>query len=145
MHNWIDSVTIVLYLIGVFVFGLCMSRREETTTDFFLAGRRLPWYAIGLSLFASNISSGSMVGQAGQGYTVGIAVGSLEWHAIFALMLLAFVFLPYYHRQSITTVPEFLELRYNASTGPFSQKECSFTTCWWACPSSSTAEVSFWR
>lgn len=119
MGNWIDSVIIILYLIGVFVFGLYMSRRAGTTTDFFLAGRRLPWYAIGLSLFASNISSGSMVGQAGQGYTVGMAVGSLEWHAVFALMLLAFVFLPYYHRQSITTIPEFLELRYNVSTRVF--------------------------
>ena len=113
--NWLDWWVLGFYLLGVFAFGLYMSRREETSTDFFLAGRRLPWYAISFSLFATNISSGSLVGLAGQGYTVGLAVGTLEWHATLNLLLLAFVFLPYYQRRSVVTIPEFLELRYGLS------------------------------
>ena len=115
--NWLDWFVFLLYLVGVFGFGLYksgrISRKGETFTDFFLAGRRLPWYAIGFSLYASNISSGSLVGLAGDGYRVGMAVGWLEWHALFSLILLTFVFLPYYQRRSVTTMPEFLELRYN--------------------------------
>jgi len=52
--NWIDWIVVLVYLIGVFAFGLYMSRREKTSEDFFLAGRKLPWYAISLSLFATN-------------------------------------------------------------------------------------------
>lgn len=111
--NWLDWLVFGLALSSVFAFGLYMSRQEKTSTDFFLAGRRLPWYAISLSLYATNISTGSIIGLAGQGYTVGMAVGMLEWHGLFGLILLAFVFLPYYQRRSLTTMPEFLELRYN--------------------------------
>lgn len=114
--NWFDWFVLGLYLVGVSAFGLYMSRKEETSTDFFLAGRRLPWYAISLSIFSTNISSGSIVGLAGQGYTVGLAVGTLEWHAILVLILLVFVFLPYYQRRSVVTIPEFLEHRYNLAT-----------------------------
>ena len=113
--NWVDWLVLGGYLAAVFAFGLYMSRKERTSTNFFLAGRRLPWYAITLSLFATNISTGSFIGLAGQGYTVGIAVGVVEWHAVFSLILLAFVFLPYYQRSSVRTMPEFLELRYNAT------------------------------
>src|SRR6266568_8306330 len=60
--NWSDWVIFGIYLIGVFGFGIFMSRRERTSTDFFLAGRRLPWYAIALSLFSTNISTGSLIG-----------------------------------------------------------------------------------
>jgi len=111
--NWIDWVVILVYLIGVFAFGLYMSRREKTSTDFFLAGRKLPWYAIALSLFATNISSGSFLGLAGDAYRVGLAVGTLEWGAILGLILLVFVFLPYYQKRSVYTMPEFMEHRYN--------------------------------
>ena len=114
--NWLDWLVLGIYFVGVFAFGLYMSRREGAATDFFLAGRRLPWYAIALSLFATNISSGSLVGMAGQGYTIGMGAGTLQWHAIFTLILLAFVYLPYYQRRSVTTIPEFLELRYGLST-----------------------------
>lgn len=111
--NWIDWGVIPVYLIGVFAFGLYMSRREKTSTDFFLAGRKLPWYAISLSLFATNISSGSFLGLAGDAYRNGLAVGTLEWGAILGLILLAFVFLPYYQKRSVYTMPEFMEHRYN--------------------------------
>ena len=90
--NWFDWLVMGTYLVAVFAFGLYMSRKEKTSTDFFLAGRRLPWYAITLSLFATNISRGSLIGLAGQGYTVGMAVGTLYsplfyWHSYFCLTI----------------------------------------------------------
>ena len=111
--NIIDWAVLTVYLVGVFGFGLYMSRREKTEADFFLAGRRLPWYAIALSLFATHISSGSLIGLAGDGYRVGMAVGTLEWGAILGLFLLAFVFVPYYQKSCVYTMPEFMEKRYN--------------------------------
>ncbi len=102
-----------VYLAGVFTFGIYMSWKEKTPEGFFLAGRSLPWYAVAISLFATNISSGSLIGLAGDGYRYGLAVGTLEWGALFGLFLLAFVFLPYYQRRSVFTMPEFMELRYN--------------------------------
>ena len=111
--NWIDWSIFGLYILAVFVFGLYMSRKEETAADFFLAGRRLPWYAIALSMFATNISAGSLVGLAGDAYRVGIAVGTLEWGAVLGLFMLTFIFLPYYQRRGVYTLPEFMEQRYN--------------------------------
>lgn len=108
----LDFVTFGLYLVVVFAFGIYMSGREETSSDFFLAGRSLPWYAIAMSLFASNISSGSAVALAGDAYRHGIAVSTLEWGAIIGLITLTFVFLPFYRSTSIYTTPEFLERRY---------------------------------
>ena len=66
--SWIDWSVFCAYLVVVFSFSLYKSRREKTASDFFLAGRRLPWYAIAISLFASNISSGSLVALAGDAY-----------------------------------------------------------------------------
>ena len=108
----IDWIVFGVYLAVVFAFGLYMSMRDKSSQDFFLAGRSLPWYAIALSLFASNISSGSLVALAGDAYRYGIAVSTLEWGAIICLVLLAFVFLPYYRRTTVMTTPEFLEKRY---------------------------------
>lgn len=109
---WLDIGAFVLSLLVTFVFGIYMSGREETASDFFLAGWRIPWYAIGLSLFATNISSGSLVALAGDAYRYGIAVATLEWGAILGLSMLTFVFLPYYRRTRVFTTPEFLERRY---------------------------------
>jgi len=111
--NWLDWMVLGIYLAVVFGFGLYMARKEDSTEDFFLAGRRLPWYAIALSLFATNISSGSLIGLSGDAYRVGLAVGTLEWGAILGLLLLAFVFLPYYQKRAVYTMPEFMEHRYN--------------------------------
>ena len=87
-----DGLIIVVYLAAVFSFGIYMSRREKTPGDFFLAGRRLPWYAIALSLFASNISSISLIGlsgdwgppgaQLGLARTSGGAPGRTKWCAL---------------------------------------------------------------
>jgi solute:Na+ symporter, SSS family len=110
--EWLDVGTFVLSLLVTFVFGIYMSGREDTASDFFLAGWRIPWYAIGLSLFATNISSGSLIALAGDAYRYGIAVSTLEWGAVLGLIILAFVFLPYYRQTRVFTTPEFLEARY---------------------------------
>lgn len=112
-YNWIDLSVFFVYIVVVFCFGIYMSRKEDTAEDFFLAGRRLPWFAVALSLFATNISSGSLIGLAGDAFRDGLAVGILEWGAILGLFILAYIFLPYYQRRRIYTLPEFLEQRYN--------------------------------
>jgi len=98
------------------VVGVSMykSRREETSEDFFLAGRGLLWPFIGLSLIAANISTEHFVGMAGQGAGIaGLAVASYEWIAAITLVLVAIFFLPKFLRSGIFTIPEYLEYRYN--------------------------------
>ena len=90
-----------------------MARRTRSGEDLFLAGRRLGWVPVGFSLFASNISSTTLVGLSGAAYTWGIAVSNYEWMAAFVLVFFAVFFIPYYLNARITTVPEFLERRFD--------------------------------
>ena len=109
----IDLVIIAIYFMLVFYIGLRMARRTHSGEDLFLAGRRLGWAPIGFSLFASNISSTTLVGLSGAAYTWGIAVSNYEWMAAFVLVFFAIFFIPYYLSARITTVPEFLERRFD--------------------------------
>src|SRR6185437_8203435 len=111
----IDFLIIGLYFAVVFFVGFYFSRREKSSTDYFLAGRNIAWLAIGASLFSSNISSEHFIGLAGNGYNSGLAVGNIEWLAIPVILLLAWFFVPYYLRSGVFTMPEFLEKRYNSS------------------------------
>ena len=111
----IDFSIIGLYFAVVFFVGFYFSRRERSSTDYFLAGRSIAWYAIGASLFSSNISSEHFIGLAGSGYNSGLAVGNIEWFAIPVILLLAWFFVPYYLKSGVFTMPEFLEKRYNSS------------------------------
>jgi len=108
-----DWVTIGAYFAVVFAIGFYFARRERTSKDYFLAGRNVFWFAIGTSIFASNIGSEHLIGLAGEGARNGLAVGAYEWAAIFCIMMLAWVFLPYYLRSNVFTMPEFLERRFN--------------------------------
>jgi len=111
----IDLVVILLYLVGITAIGLLSVRRQKLTGDvYFLAGRSLHWPIIGAALFASNISTIHLVGLAQDGYKRGLVVGNFEWMATFTLILLALVFVPFYFRSKIATLPEFLEKRYNS-------------------------------
>jgi solute:Na+ symporter, SSS family len=85
---------------------------KENTTDYFLAGRNLGWWVIGASIFASNIGSEHIVGLAGSGATSGVAMAHYELHA-WCLLVLAWVFVPFYMRSQVFTMPEFLERRFN--------------------------------
>ena len=109
----LDAVIMVVYLVAVAVIGFLAGRREtKTSRDYFLAGSRLPWYAIGLSMVASSISTEQFIGEVGFAYSYGLAVANWEWLIFPALTVLIWVFTPFFIRQHVTTMPEFLERRY---------------------------------
>jgi SSS family solute:Na+ symporter len=110
----LDTIIIVAYFAVVFAIGFYHSRRERTTSEYFLAGHSVGWFAIGASLFATNISSEHFIGLAGSGASTGLAVGCYEWSASFCLFLLGWVFVPHYLRTKVFTMPEFLERRFNS-------------------------------
>ena len=115
LAQW-DVAIILGYLIGVILLGLWISRTHESSDDYFLASRSMPWYLIGISLFASNISSTTLVGLSGFAYGQNISVFNYEWMAAVVLVIFAWFFLPYYIRSRIYTVPEFFEKRFDSRT-----------------------------
>src|SRR5690349_6305561 len=88
-------------------------REKNVSADYFLASRDVGWFAVGASLFASNIGSEHLVGLAGTGAASGLAVGHFEWLACLILLLLGWLFVPFYLRSGVYTMPEFLERRFN--------------------------------
>ena len=109
----IDYVMISAYALVVIVIGLFFARREKNAEQYFLAGRRMTWPLIGISLFASNISSTTLVGLSGNAYGQGIAVFNYEWMAAIVLVIIAAFFLPAYLRARVFTIPEYLERRFD--------------------------------
>lgn len=110
----IDLLIIVTYILSIVFLGLWFSRKKKKTSEgYFLAGKSLTWGVIGASLFASNISTVHLVGLSESGYIDGIVWGNFEWFSAFELIILAFIFIPFYLRTKITTLPEFLEKRYD--------------------------------
>lgn len=114
--TFIDYSIIIFYILIVLVIGFYWRRRTKNSEEYFLAGRKVGWIAIGASLFATNISSEHFLGLAGTGSKSGLAVGHFEWLACLILLLLGWVFTPFYIRSGIFTMPEFLERRYNAAS-----------------------------
>jgi len=113
--SYIDLAVIVLYLVCIIFVGLWFSRKKKKTSEgYFLAGKSLTWAIVGGSLFASNISTVHLVGFAESGFREGLVWGNFEWFSAFELLVLAFVFIPFYLRTKITTLPEFLEQRYDS-------------------------------
>jgi solute:Na+ symporter, SSS family len=112
----LDVVVIAGYFLVLLGIGLWAARREKlVSADYFLAGRDVGWLAVGASLFASNIGSEHLVGLAGTGAASGLAVGHFEWIACFMLLLLGWLFVPFYLRSGVYTMPEFLERRFNSA------------------------------
>lgn len=111
----IDWGIIIVFFVGVISLGLLKSRKEETSEDYFLAGRGLKWWLIGFSLIAANISAEQFVGMSGQAAkdSIGLAVASYEWIAAITLVVVAFFFLPKFLKSGIFTIPEYLEYRFN--------------------------------
>ncbi|NQT01000.1 MAG: sodium/solute symporter [Planctomycetes bacterium] len=89
-------------------------QKQRTSTDYFLAGRNMPWFVVGASIFASNIGSEHIVGLAGQGSTSGMGMAHWELHA-WVVVMLAWIFVPFYYRSKVFTMPEFLEKRFNST------------------------------
>ncbi len=115
----LDIGIIILYFIVVLIIGFLVGRKAKTGDDLFLGGRSLTWGFIGLSLFASNISSTTLVGLAGAAYTTGIVQSVYEWGAAIPFAVLAFIYAPLYLKSKITTIPEFLELRFDSRSRNF--------------------------
>jgi SSS family solute:Na+ symporter len=113
VFDWIVVAGYALVLLGVAVWA---TRRSDTSEDYFLAGRSVPWFVVGASLFATNVSGSTLVGLVGGAYQMGLAVYNYEWTAILALLALMVLFLPAYRRLGIATAPEFLERRFDART-----------------------------
>ncbi|MFN3801954.1 sodium:solute symporter [Belliella pelovolcani] len=108
----IDLVIMAVYLIGMIFYGLYHSKRQNSE-EYFLAGRSMTWPIVGISLFAANISSTTLIGLAGDAYSTGISVYNYEWMAAVILVFFSIFFLPFYLRSGVFTMPEFLERRYD--------------------------------
>ncbi len=115
-----DLIIIVAYMIGILVVGMLSVRRQKMTGEaYFLAGRSLGWGMIGAALFASNISTIHLVGLAASGYNEGLVWGNFEWMAAFTLVVLSLFFAPFYFRNRIETLPEYLERRFSPAARSF--------------------------
>jgi len=110
----IDLAIVAAYFVGMMWFGLRVGRFIKNDRDYFLGGRKLPWWAIGMSMVVSDIGALDIVGVAGAAYIYGIAMANFEWIGCIPAMIIgAFVFIPFYWRTGVFTIPEFLGRRYN--------------------------------
>ena len=115
----IDIVVFVSYCILILAIGLYVSRnkngKKKTAEDYFLAGKSLPWWAVGASLIAANISAEQFIGMSGSGFALGLAIASYEWMAAITLLIVAKYFLPIFIEKGLYTIPEFIEKRYSTN------------------------------
>lgn len=115
----IDTIVFCAYALAIIALGLWVSRDKEghqkNATDYFLAGKSLPWWAIGASLIAANISAEQIIGMSGSGFAVGLAIASYEWMAAVTLIIVGKYFLPIFIEKKIFTIPEFVEKRFNTT------------------------------
>lgn len=113
----LDYGIFVGYAIFIVGLGLYVSRskkgEEKSAEDYFLAGKSLPWWAIGASLIAANISAEQFIGMSGSGFAIGLAIASYEWMAAITLLIVAKYFLPVFIEKGLYTIPEFIEKRYS--------------------------------
>ena len=109
----LDLIIFFGTLIGVMIIGIVAGRKEDTSEDYFLAGRDIRWWGVAGSIFGSNVSASHMVGMMGIGFTVGFAQSHFELGAILGLMVLCYFFLPVYRNLNIYTLSEYLEKRYD--------------------------------
>ncbi len=117
--TYLDSIIIFVYLVIVLAIGLKFRNKDKNTQEYFLADKSLGWFAVGISLFATNISSEHFIGLAGSGAMRGLAVSQFELIAIFFLILLGWIIAPIYKRLGIFTTSEFLELRFDSTSRKF--------------------------
>ena len=117
LFSKLDIFIVIFYCIGIIFLAQYVSRsqlgQEKTAEDYFLAGRSLPWWAIGASLIAANISAEQIIGMSGQGFVVGMAIATYELTAAIALIVMAKYFLPLFLEKQIYTMPQFLEQRFD--------------------------------
>ncbi|MBR3980004.1 MAG: sodium/sugar symporter [Bacteroidales bacterium] len=120
MENFavLDFVIVAVYAVLIIGLGFFFSRskgKEKSTEDYFLAGKSLPWWAIGASLIAANISAEQYIGMSGSGFASGLAIASYEFMAALTLIIVGKFFLPIFIKQGIYTIPEFVERRFSTN------------------------------
>jgi solute:Na+ symporter, SSS family len=115
MHfSTLDYVIFAAYAVLILGIGLWVSRKgEKTSEDYFLASKSLPWWAIGASLIAANISAEQFIGMSGSGFAGGLAIASYEWMAAITLLIVGKYFLPIFIEKGLYTIPEFVEKRFS--------------------------------
>ncbi len=111
----IDIGIIVVYLVGIVWYGI-RKGKQESSEDYFLAGRNMLWPVVGISLFAANIGSNTLIGLTSDAFNTDVAVYNYEWMAAVVLVIFAIFFLPFYLKSKVYTMPEFLERRYDTRT-----------------------------
>ncbi|MFT6149666.1 MAG: SSS family solute:Na+ symporter [Saprospiraceae bacterium] len=109
----LDISVMVFYAIAIIAYGLYKGKRESSE-EYFLGGRSMTWPIVGISLFAANISSSTLVGLAGDAYKTNVHVFNYEWLAVIVLIIFAIFFMPFYIKSKVYTMPEFLERRYDS-------------------------------
>ena len=119
MHlETLDLMVVAVYAVSLLLLAQWVSREKaghrKDTQDYFLAGRALPWWAIGASLIAANISAEQIIGMSGSAFVMGIAIGAYEWMAAITLIIVGKYLLPVFLEHRIYTMPQFLEQRFDA-------------------------------
>ncbi|WP_160154690.1 sodium/sugar symporter [Microbulbifer sp. ALW1] len=113
----VDTGVVAVYIVFLVTVAWLVSRekdgRQKSTRDYFLAGKGLPWWAVGASLIAANISAEQIIGMSGSGYAIGLAIASYEWMAAITLIIVGKYFLPVFVARRIYTMPQFLQQRYD--------------------------------
>ena len=115
----IDSLTISFNGLVFLSIGLWVSRdkkgKQKNAEDYFLASKSLPWWAVGASLIAANISAEQFIGMSGSGFALGLAIASYEWMAAITLLVVGKYFLPIFIEKGLYTIPEFIEKRFSTN------------------------------
>ena len=115
----LDIIVFMLYCLTILIIGLYVSREKDgkakSAEDYFLAGKSLPWWAIGASLIAANISAEQFVAMNGSGFAAGLAIASYEWMAAITLLVVGKYFLPIFIEKGLYTIPEFIEKRFSTN------------------------------
>ncbi|MFY0688939.1 MAG: sodium:solute symporter [Cyclobacteriaceae bacterium] len=110
--GWVDLAIIVVYIFGIIWYGVSKGK-QDSSEEYFLAGRNMTWPIVGISLFAANIGSNTLIGLTSDAYQTNTAVYNYEWMAAVVLVFFAIFFLPFYLQSKVYTMPEFLERRYD--------------------------------
>ncbi|AYN68627.1 sodium transporter [Euzebyella marina] len=112
----IDYFIVIAYIVGMLLLGLYFKKFVNSSEDYFLGGKSLPFWAIGMSIVVSDIGALDFVGVSGQAYRYGVSVGNFDWvGSVPAMLLAAFIFIPYFWKGGMYTIPEYLGRRYNKS------------------------------
>jgi len=117
VFSTIDSIVFILYGVVIIGIGLYVSRQpkgiEKNANDYFLASKSLPWWAVGASLIAANISAEQFIGMSGSGFKIGLGIATYEWMSALTLVIIALFFIPIYLKKEVFTMPQFLEQRFD--------------------------------